>query len=155
MFFAASLITYALLATSAFAANPRLEGRIARRREGAHQSGPMRPASGVNNLIKGNSSHVAFSSNWAGAAFESPAGTYKSVTGELLPFSLSCANNCAGTFVVPTPKVPSGSSTSGTYAASAWVGIDGDTCGSAILQTGIDFTISGGRVSFDGMVFPV
>ncbi|KAJ7310581.1 acid proteinase [Mycena albidolilacea] len=134
MFFVASLITYALLATSAFAANPRLEGRIARRREGAHQSGPMRPASGVNNLIKGNSSHVAFSSNWAGAAFESPAGTYKSVT---------------GTFVVPTPKVPSGSSTSGTYAASAWVGIDGDTCGSAILQTGIDFTISGGRVSFD------
>ncbi|KAJ6567100.1 peptidase A4 family-domain-containing protein [Mycena capillaripes] len=136
MFFAASLISYALLATTAFAApSPRLEARLARRREGAHLSGPMRPAVGVNNLVKvGNSSHVAFSSNWAGAAFESPAGTYKSVT---------------GTFVVPTPKVPSGKSTSGTYAASAWVGIDGDTCGTAILQTGIDFTISGGRVSFD------
>ncbi|KAJ7491027.1 aspergillopepsin [Mycena latifolia] len=136
MFFAVSLLSYALLATTAFAANPRLEARIARRREGAHMSGPMRPAVGaVENLIKGNSSHVAFSSNWAGAAFESAAGTYKS--------------DSAGTFVVPTPKVPSGKSTSGTYAASAWVGIDGDTCGTAILQTGIDFTISGGRVSFD------
>ncbi|KAJ7184594.1 aspergillopepsin [Mycena filopes] len=133
MFF--SLLSYALLATTALAA-PGLESRLARRREGAHMSGPMRPAVGAVNLIKpeNTTSHVAFSSNWAGAAFESPANTYKSVT---------------GTFVVPTPKVPSGSSTSGTYAASAWVGIDGDTCGSAILQTGIDFTISGGRVSFD------
>ncbi|KAJ7041948.1 aspergillopepsin [Mycena alexandri] len=132
MFF--SLLSYALLATTTFAA-PGLDSRLARRREGAHMSGPMRPAVGAINLIKPeNTSHVAFSSNWAGAAFESPANTYKSVT---------------GTFVVPTPKVPSGKSTSGTYAASAWVGIDGDTCGSAILQTGIDFTISGGRVSFD------
>ncbi|KAJ7700743.1 peptidase A4 family-domain-containing protein [Mycena rosella] len=128
MFFAASLLSYALLATTAFAANPRLEGRIARRRDGAHMSGPMRPAvGGVSNLIKGNTSQVAFSSNWAGAAFELVYGT----------------------FVVPTPKVPSGKSTSGTYAASAWVGIDGDTCGSAILQTGIDFTITNGRVSYD------
>ncbi len=53
-----------------------------------------------------------------------------------------------GTFVVPTPKEPSGGS--GTHSASAWVGIDGDTCGSAILQTGIDFTVSGTRTSFDG-----
>lgn len=53
-----------------------------------------------------------------------------------------------GTFVVPTPKVPSGGS--GSYSASAWVGIDGDTCDTSILQTGIDFTISGGKVSFDG-----
>jgi len=134
MFFAASLLSYALLATTAFAANPRLEGRLARRRDGAHLSAPKRPAEGVSGMIKGNTTHAEFSSNWAGAAFESAAGTYKSVT---------------GTFVVPTPKVPSGSSTSGTYAASAWVGIDGDTCGSAILQTGIDFTITSGRVSFD------
>jgi len=47
-----------------------------------------------------------------------------------------------GTFTVPTPSGASG-------AASAWVGIDGDTCGTAILQTGIDFTISNGRTSFD------
>ncbi|KAK7036003.1 acid proteinase [Favolaschia claudopus] len=127
----AALLSYALLAT---AANPRLASRLARRAEGAHLSGVRLPAEGVSNLIKGNTTHEEFSSNWAGAAFESPAGTYKSVT---------------GTFVVPTPRVPSGQSSSGSYAASAWVGIDGDTCGSAILQTGIDFTISGGRVSFD------
>ncbi|KAJ6630335.1 aspergillopepsin [Mycena sp. CBHHK59/15] len=136
MFSPASLISYALLASTAFAApNGGLEARLARRREGAHLSSPMQPVSRVTNLIQaGNVSHVATSSNWAGAAFESPAGTYKSVT---------------GTFVVPTPKVPTGGSSSGTFAASAWVGIDGDTCGTAILQTGIDFTISGGRVSFD------
>ena len=47
-----------------------------------------------------------------------------------------------GTFTVPTP--------SGSGAASAWVGIDGDTCETAILQTGVDFTVSGGEVSYDG-----
>jgi hypothetical protein len=51
-----------------------------------------------------------------------------------------------GTFIVPTPK----STGSGTQSASAWVGIDGDTCGSAILQTGVDFTVtSAGKVSYD------
>ncbi|KAF8209303.1 peptidase A4 family-domain-containing protein [Mycena galopus ATCC 62051] len=135
MFFAASLLTYALLATTAFAA-PRgtgLEGRVARRRE-SRMSGPRLPSTGINSLVKSNVTHAEVSSNWAGASFESAAGTYKSVT---------------GTFVVPTPKVPSGSSSSGSFAASAWVGIDGDTCGTAILQTGIDFNIDNGRVSFD------
>lgn len=53
-----------------------------------------------------------------------------------------------GTFVVPTPSAPSGGS--GTYSAAAWVGIDGDTCDNAILQTGVDFTVDGGEVSYDG-----
>ena len=53
-----------------------------------------------------------------------------------------------GTFTVPTPKEPSGSS--GTHSASAWVGIDGDTCGTAILQTGVDFNVNGNSVSYDG-----
>ncbi|KAF7359059.1 hypothetical protein MSAN_01246900 [Mycena sanguinolenta] len=135
MLFAASLFTCALLATTAFAA-PRgtgLQERMARRRAG-RMSGPRLPASGIASNLVTNNTHAEVSSNWAGAAFESPAGTYKSVT---------------GTFVVPTPKVPSGSSTSGSYAASAWVGIDGDTCGTAILQTGIDFNIDDGRVSYD------
>jgi len=83
--------------------------------------------------VKTNHSNVEYSSNWAGASWESAAGTYKSVT---------------GTFVVPTPKAPSGGG-SGTYSASAWVGIDGDTCDTAILQTGIDFTIDDGSVSYD------
>ncbi|KAJ7778847.1 acid proteinase [Mycena maculata] len=135
MLFAASLVTYALLATTAFAVNPRLASRVARRRAGAHQSAPRRAAVGSSNkAISSNTTHAEFSENWAGASFESAAGTYKSVT---------------GTFVVPTPKAPSGSSASGSYAASAWVGIDGDTCQTAILQTGIDFNIEDGRVSYD------
>lgn len=146
----ASLLTYGLFATAAFARpSPGLSGRLARR-AGAHQGGVKIPSNGPASLT--NITHAETSSNWAGAAFESPAvsvtyvlclsdclinlqGTYKSVT---------------GTFVVPTPKVPTGSSSSGSFAASAWVGIDGDTCGTAILQTGIDFTVSGGRVSYDG-----
>lgn len=53
-----------------------------------------------------------------------------------------------GTFVVPKPKAPSGAS--GTYSASAWVGLDGDTCSTAIFQVGVDFTVSGTSVSYDG-----
>ena len=49
---------------------------------------------------------------------------------------------------MPTPKEPSGSS--GAHYASAWVGIDGDTCGTAILQTGVDFNVNGNSVSYDG-----
>jgi hypothetical protein len=61
-------------------------------------------------------------------------GTFKTVT---------------GTFTVPTPKEPAGGS--GTHSSSAWVGIDGDTCQTAILQTGIDFNVNGGTASFDGL----
>jgi len=71
---------------------------------------------------------VQYSSNWAGAVWDSyPAGSFYQVT---------------GTFTVPTPSSPDGS-------ASAWVGIDGDTCGNAILQTGIDFNYQAGSVSYD------
>jgi hypothetical protein len=56
-----------------------------------------------------------------------------------------------GKFTVPTPKKPSGSS--GSHAASAWVGIDGDACETAILQTSVNFTISkDDEISFDGIV---
>lgn len=35
------------------------------------------------------------------------------------------------------------------YAASAWVGIDGDTAQNSILQTGVDFYVEGSSVSYD------
>lgn len=80
----------------------------------------MIPAAGES----GNITEVSYSTNWAGAVL---IGTnYKSVT---------------GTFVAPTPT----SSGSG----SAWVGIDGDTCSTAILQTGIDWTYDDGDVTYD------
>ncbi|KAI1371865.1 peptidase A4 family-domain-containing protein [Hypoxylon crocopeplum] len=84
---------------------------------------------------KNDTAHVEYSSNWAGAVLIGSG--YKSVT---------------GTIVVPTPKAPSGGSSSRQYSASAWVGIDGDTCDTAILQTGVDFTVQGSSVSFDACV---
>jgi len=74
--------------------------------------------------LSSNISEVSYSSNWAGAVL---VGTgYTSVT---------------GTFTVPTPTT--------TGSGSAWVGIDGDTCGTAILQTGIDWTKSGSSITYD------
>lgn len=35
------------------------------------------------------------------------------------------------------------------YAASAWVGIDGDTASNSILQTGVDFYVEGSSIGFD------
>ncbi|KAH8896866.1 acid proteinase [Thozetella sp. PMI_491] len=104
----------------------------------AGTSGPRLPASDVDldvieSVEAGNgTAHVEYSSNWAGAVLIGSG--YKSVT---------------GTFVVPTPKAPSGGSSSTQYAASAWVGIDGDTAQNSILQTGVDFYIQNGRASFD------
>ncbi|KAI0057344.1 hypothetical protein BV25DRAFT_1831170 [Artomyces pyxidatus] len=132
MVYSAALLVSALFVTAAFAApsrDARMANRLARRRAGAHQSRPLQRTERHGS----NVTEVEYSSNWAGVVWDSePSGTFKSVT---------------GTFTVPTPKAPSGGS--GEYSASAWVGIDGDTCDSAILQTGIDFTISGGRTSFD------
>ena len=87
----------------------------------------------LNNTITiNNTTNVDYSSNWAGAVL---IGTgYTAVTAQ---------------FTVPTPSRPSGGSSSTEYCASAWVGIDGDTCSTAILQTGVDFCVQGSSVSFD------
>jgi len=77
--------------------------------------------------LASNNTHAEFSTNWSGAVIETPPSgqTFKSVT---------------GTFTVPT--------ITGSGAASAWVGIDGDTAQNSILQAGVDFEISGGRTTF-------
>lgn len=87
----------------------------------ARKSNPRLPSSAF--TVEGvptNDTQVSYSSNWAGAVLIGSG--YKSVT---------------GTITVPTPKLPSGASSSQTYSASAWVGIDGDTCSTAILQSGV------------------
>ncbi|KAI0396533.1 peptidase A4 family-domain-containing protein [Xylariaceae sp. FL0594] len=92
-------------------------------RRAANRSSNVRlPAEddGVFAKVNGTAKNVAYSSNWAGAVLSSSG--YTSVV---------------GTIKVPTP-IKTGKAGSG----SAWVGIDGDTCGTAILQTGIDFSIS-------------
>lgn len=110
----------------------RAADRIAERRV-SRASNTLQPAENDFGVAdKNDTAHVEYSSNWAGAVLIGSG--YTSVT---------------GTIVVPTPKVPSGGSSSTQYSASAWVGIDGDTCETAILQTGVDFTVRGSSVSFD------
>ncbi|KAF8340202.1 peptidase A4 family-domain-containing protein [Amanita rubescens] len=114
-----SLLVSVLLAAAALAApSTPTESRVARRK--------TEPLEHLASSVT-NTSNVVYSSNWAGAVWDTyPSGTFTAVT---------------GTFTVSTPSSPDGS-------ASAWVGIDGDTCVNAILQTGIDFTYQNGAVSY-------
>ncbi|KAI8977706.1 aspergillopepsin [Trametes punicea] len=135
--FASALLCQVLLATAAFAipnSRTRLAERVARRAAGVRSSRPMQSVTGPVTEVDStsNATHTDFSDNWAGAVLVAGNNTFKTVT---------------GTFTVPTPREPSGSS--GTHASSAWVGIDGHTCSNAILQTGVDFTVSGSNVSYD------
>ncbi|KAL7787054.1 peptidase A4 family domain-containing protein [Trichoderma ceciliae] len=129
-------LSYALLAGYVYAAPSRthstLDERIARR-AAARSS---RPFQSIDSPDKGNDTDVSYSGNWSGAVITSPPA------GETF-------DGVSASFVVPSPKVPSGSSSRGTYSASAWVGIDGYTYADAILQTGVDFTIENGKVSYD------
>ncbi|KAG9231550.1 protease acp1 [Amylocarpus encephaloides] len=125
-----AIATAVLLAGSVIAApgTAMRKARAAGRRNPGKQSKPMVPSSGeVQAKLSeiSNISHVEYSTNWAGAVL---IGTgYTSVT---------------GTFTIPTPST--------TGSGSAWVGIDGDTCGTAILQTGVDWTrSSSGRITYD------
>lgn len=135
------LLGSTLLAATALAApltaqrQARHEARRLARSNGSassrHSNPPFKPDT-QDVLQLNGTSHVEYSSNWAGAVLIGSG--YTAVTGE---------------FTVPTPKAPSGGSSSDSYSASAWVGIDGDTYGNAILQTGVDFTVQGGQVSYD------
>jgi Peptidase A4 family. len=75
--------------------------------------------------------HGTYSSNWAGAVLENP------------PPSASYTYVSA-TITVPTPT-PTPTNNTTYQAASAWVGIDGDTYTTAILQTGVDFYVIDGE----------
>lgn len=131
-----SVLSAALLATTAIAAphpNSRLADRVARRSGGARRTTPPKFVT-VPNHSSQNGTGPQYSTNWAGSVITSPP-------------SGSSFTGVSATFVVPTPKAPSGGS--GSYSASAWVGIDGDTYQNAILQTGVDFNVDGGEVSYD------
>jgi hypothetical protein len=122
-------------------AAPGLLNRIQRREARNHQSLPKQiaPANGIqgiNSDIK-KKKNTDFSSNWSGAVIKTPP------TGQTF-------NAVSATFTVPGPAIPVGVASNDSYAASAWVGIDGDTYSNTILQTGIDFSITTeGEMSFD------
>ncbi|KAM6491322.1 Peptidase A4 family domain containing protein [Amanita muscaria] len=123
-----SFLTALLLTTAAFAAP---EGAIARRsrRSASRQSNPVQRLSGNTSLTAAtNTSNAAYTDTWAGAVWDSyPANTFYKVT---------------GTFTVPTPSAPNGQ-------ASVWVGIDGYSYQSAILQTGIYMYYKDGVSTYD------
>ncbi|KAK1962867.1 peptidase A4 family protein [Colletotrichum sublineola] len=87
-----------------------------------HGSAPNRriAVGSLDSLESTGDKNVDFSSNWAGAV--KIGNGYNHVT---------------GTITVPDVNGVQGA------AASAWVGIDGDTCQSAILQTGVSFYSDG------------
>ncbi|KAH8588491.1 peptidase A4 family-domain-containing protein [Bisporella sp. PMI_857] len=124
----ATIASTLLLAGSAVAApGTAMRRERALRRAANRQTKPLQRVGEVEALEAlelTNKTNVDYSSNWAGAVLVSTGFT--SVT---------------GTFTVPTPST--------TGSGSAWVGIDGDTCGTAILQTGIDWTKSGSSITYD------
>ncbi|KAI1771265.1 peptidase A4 family-domain-containing protein [Hypoxylon cercidicola] len=123
-----------LLCANLVVAAPNTAMRRQRAAERASRaSNTLQPVEGELGIAGSNgTAHPDYSSNWAGAVLIGSG--YRTVT---------------GTIVVPTPRIPSGGSRSTSYSASAWVGIDGDTCQTSILQTGVDFTVRGSSVSYD------
>lgn len=131
----------ALLATAELTLGARLtekrrarhaERIAAKRANGGRSSHPRIAATDVQ---RNETTQVEYSTNWAGAIQTSTNFDY-----------------VTGTIVVPTPSAGSSGGVKASlegYSASAWVGIDGDTCDTAILQTGVDFTYESGSVSFD------
>ncbi|KAM6490294.1 Peptidase A4 family domain containing protein [Amanita muscaria] len=120
-----SFLTALLLTTAAFAAP---EGAIARRsrRSASRQSIPVQRLTSLTAAT--HASNVAYTDTWAGAIWDSyPPNTFYKVV---------------GTFTVPAPSAPDGE-------AAVWVGIDGYTCQSAILQTGIDMYYKNGAITYD------
>jgi Peptidase A4 family len=118
-----SASTSALLLAGSVAASPLAERAIARR-NGATRNVASRPNARVQDTSE--------STNWSGGVLVSTGFT-----------------SVSASVVAPTPSLPEDSDDSTQYCGSAWVGIDGDTCSSAILQTGFDFCIQGTDVSYD------
>jgi hypothetical protein len=145
MKYSSSLLTSVLLTTTVVAA-PHSKGGLSRRLERRARTlrdTTMRSKDSSNAETKvqdstATNSSIQYSENWSGLAYTSPP-------------SGQTFNAVSAKFTVPTPSVPSAvAATDGEYSASAWVGIDGNTYSTAILQTGVDFTVStSGAVSFD------
>ncbi|RDW78291.1 hypothetical protein BP5796_06143 [Coleophoma crateriformis] len=93
-----------------------------------YKKGPLQTITGAEISSDANDSVVNYSSNWAGVILNPPSSDK--------PFT-----SVSGTFAVPAPSVPSGQP-DGKYTSSVWLGIDGVNNTNAILQAGIDITIT-------------
>lgn len=145
-FVTSTLVWSTLFAPAVLAIPSSRYGARAVHRRGGKQSQ-------LNNRVEQCTSDVSdattYSSNWAGAVWDQDNVRRQShqpclAWSHPILFSQGTFTSVTGTFTVPTPSGENGT------AASVWVGIDGDTCTSAILQTGIDFTLNNGEASYDG-----
>ncbi|TFB01908.1 hypothetical protein CCMA1212_006342 [Trichoderma ghanense] len=127
-----AIVTYSLLACHIHAAPSRFKQNIIHG-PGAHSP---RPNHDNRSDEEYHSVQTSYSSTWSGAAIRSPP------EGETF-------NSVSASFVVPKPSIPAGSPVEDFYTVAVWVGIDGDTFQNAILQTGVDLTIAGGRVYYE------
>jgi len=119
-----STVASALALAGAVAASP-LSSRMAAKRSSRRSAFK---------IPHGNSTDfsVSESSNWSGAALVTTGVT-----------------EVSGTFTIPKPTVPSGGSTRSDFCGAAWVGIDGDTCQSGLIQTGVFWCVEDGEFAYE------
>lgn len=120
-----ALSSVLLLASAVIAApksGPAREASRVSRRAG-RKSQPLQKIDSSTGTSAAEAADHVYETNWAGAVIETTG--VQSVT---------------GTFVVPVPT------TNGSGAA--WVGIDGNDCYTGILQSGINWTKSGSKVTY-------
>jgi len=137
----ASSVGALLLASTALAApapskmTQRRHERLAKRLANKHKTNPplaVNHTSMGDTIAVNSPGFVQYDSNWAGAVIVSSGIT-----------------EVTGTFTIPTVQEPSGGNSNTEYGAAAWVGIDGDTCQSAILQTGVEFLVEGDSTAYE------
>ncbi|KAL7932087.1 peptidase A4 family domain-containing protein [Trichoderma chlorosporum] len=127
-----TFVANVLLVASAALATP-----LAPRKQAAIEALRARNAVRRSNKLQASGTHSVNgtadveSTNWAGAAI-----------------TVSGITEVSGTFVVPTPKVPSGGSSNNEYCGAAWVGIDGYS-DADLIQTGVLWCIQGGEVEYE------
>lgn len=128
------LLAIILAAPALAAPKYNLVARTRNRDQGRNSPPAGFISEGVNVVVgAGDNLGVKYSTNWAGAALERPP---RNAT-----FSVVSA-----TFTVPEPATTKGDN--GMHGVSAWVGIDGDTYKTTILQAGVDATVKNGRKSY-------
>jgi hypothetical protein len=118
----------AILLASAVSASP-LTARAAAYGKGTRRTGLMRNSTSPSDGIR---KADEYSSNWAGAVIVS-----------------SGVSLATGTSTVPTPSAPPGGDSGTEYCGAAWVGIDGDTCQSGLIQTGVFWCVQNGEYSYE------
>ncbi|KAJ8483265.1 hypothetical protein ONZ51_g4824 [Trametes cubensis] len=127
MFFSA-LLFYVLAATATLAI-PTAGEQGAQSQAG--QATPVAAAAALS--ATSNAAQDETTTNWAGVALTFAEG--------------AIVESVTGTFTVPTPNTPPGGDDHDLYTSAAWLGIDGYTCATALLRTGVEFIRVNGIVT--------